>query len=147
MLILGLLCGAQTWGAGGPDTARMLSGLESVAVQSGQHANLPPHLSLLLGISHTEASVAVHQLGFKNGQAIKTLNVCADEHNNVVLMSAGADQRIAAYLMSPQGTLRKAFVYRVGGDTRELRLAEAQAGFAQERELWIERAPALGVKP
>ena len=128
-------------------TARVLAGLVNAALHVGQKAKLGPHLSVLLGLSPTEASVEVRQLGFKNGDDIKTLNVCGDNHENVVLMTVGSDRRAEAYLMSPDGVLRKALRYQVGGDTTELRLTEAKPGFLRERKLWLERAPALGVTP
>jgi hypothetical protein len=101
----------------------------------------------LLGISTTETSTPVRQLGFKNGDAVKTFNVCTADHHNVVLMSVAANHHAAAYLMSSDGELRKAFVYEVGGETRQLRLSAADRDFLEERKLWFERAPALGIRP
>ena len=126
---------------------RVLNGLVQTAVRSGQDAILPPHLSVMLGVSTSEASTPVRQLGFKNGDNIKTFNVCAADHQNVVLMSVGADSRVSAYLMSSEGVLRKAIVYQVGGDTRELRISAAKADFLEQRKLWFERAAALGISP
>jgi len=126
---------------------RVLSALVQAALHSGQDAKLPPHLSVLLGLSASETSTPVRQLEFKNGDDIKTLNVCASDHQSVVLMSVGTNKRVSAYLMSSDGVLRKAIVYQVGGDTRELRLAEASGAFLQERKLWLERSAALGIQP
>jgi hypothetical protein len=126
-------------------TSRVLNGLVEAAVRAGRDAALPPHLSVLLGLTITEASTPVRQLGFRNGDDIKTFNVSAVEHHDVVLMSVGANKHAAAYLMSPDGVLRKAIVYEVGGATRELRLAEANPDFLQQRRLWLDRAAALGV--
>ena len=136
-------------GALGADAsaAHLLHGLVAAAVRSGQDAKLPPHLSVLLGVSSTESSTPVRQLGFKNGDDIKTLNVCAADHRNVVLMSVGANNRARAYLMSPDGVLRKAITYEIGGVPRELRIADAKVEFLQERALWFERAAALGIRP
>jgi hypothetical protein len=128
-----------------PSTAHVLAGLVDTAVRAGQDAALPPHLSVLLGISAGETSTPVRQLAFKNGDAMKTLNVCAADHRNVVLMSVSDNHRAAAYLMSSKGVLLKAFEYEIGGETHELELAVAGGNFLHERQLWISRAPALAI--
>jgi hypothetical protein len=130
-----------------PAASHGLNGLVETAVRSGQDAALPPRLSVLLGLSSTEASTPVRQLGFRNGDDIKTFNVSTADHHNVVLMTVSANKHAAAYLVSPDGELRKAVVYQVGGATRELRLAEANPDFLQQRKLWLDRAAALGVHP
>ena len=141
-----LLLALLALGAEAP-AAHLLNGLVAAAVSSGQDAKLPPHLSVLLGISATETSTPVRQLGFKNGDDIKTLNVCAADHHNIVLMSVGSNNRANAYLMSADGVLRKAITYEVGGATRELRISDGKGDFLRERTLWFERAAALGIMP
>lgn len=122
------------------NSATLLSGLVQQAVTGRQEARLPPHLSVLLGVSASESSTPVWQLSRKSSSALRLFNVCQDNHDNVVLITTGADNQSAAYLMSAGGVLLKAIVYQVGGATQEPSLAQANKAFRQQRDFWLQQA-------
>ncbi|MFI4866896.1 MAG: hypothetical protein ACHQDB_07290 [Steroidobacterales bacterium] len=82
------------------NSARLLSGLVQQAVSGRQQARLPPHLSVLLGISVSESATPVWQLSRKSSDALRLFNICEDNHDNIVLTTMRADKQSAAYLMS-----------------------------------------------
>jgi hypothetical protein len=129
------------------NSARLLSGLVQQAVSGRQEARLPPHLSVLLGISVSETATPVWQLSRKSSDALRLFNVCQNNHDNVVLTTLRAGNQSAAYLMSASGVLLKAIVYQVGGATQELSLAEARKPFARQRDFWLDQARRPGAPP
>jgi hypothetical protein len=129
------------------NSARLLSGLVQQALSARQEARLPPHLSVLLGISVSETATPVWQLSRKSSDALRLFNVCQNNHDHVVLTTMGANHQSAAYLMSAGGVLLKAIVYQVGGATHELSLAEGRKDFTRQRDFWLEQARRPGAPP
>jgi hypothetical protein len=126
-----------------PTTASLLKGLVQEAVTSGKDAELSPHLSLLLGVSVSERTTPIRQLGIKSDDALRLFDVAQDNHAHIVLMSVSANNQVAAYLMTPGGRLLKAVFYQVGGETVVPTLGGAKATFKPLRDFWLEKARSL----
>jgi hypothetical protein len=106
-------------------------------MQSGRDAQLPPHLSLVLGLGNGEQATAVKQIATQVSHEVHAFNVCAADHGNLVIFSYSEESRTTvAFLLAPAGTLRKAVSYVANGPTREMPNAEARTAFAREREFW-----------
>jgi hypothetical protein len=127
--------------------APLLARLVQRALDSGQHAQLSPHLSVLLNVSHVERSTPIHQLGITAPGALWLIDVCDDDHTHIVLMRVAGGTDVAAYGMTPAGTLLKAVTYKVGGSTRLLSAGEAKAGFKGQLGFWIDKERELERAP
>ena len=119
--------------------AQSLAGLVEAVVAHGPESRLPAHLSVVLGISQAERETAVKQAVIRDGQTVHTFNVCAAQHDDVVMMSVNEQEHSTkAYLASAAGVLRKAVSYRAGAPANERSLAEARDDFANEIKLWTD---------
>jgi hypothetical protein len=100
---------------------------------------LPSHLSVVLGVSSIEQPTAVKQAVLRNGDTVRTFNVSTANHNEVVLIAYNEQSRSSkAYLLSTQGTLRKAVSFQAGAPAIERSLEEASADFAAEVKFWTD---------
>jgi hypothetical protein len=119
--------------------AKSLAGLIDTVLTQGPESRLPAHLSVVLGISRAERETAVKQAVMRDGQTVRTFNVCAAKHDDVVLMRVNEqDHTTKAYLTTAAGVLRKAVSYQPGAPAIERSLAEARADFANEMKFWTE---------
>jgi len=119
--------------------AASLAGLVDAVVRNGRASRLPAHLSVVLGISRIEQETAVKQAVIRDGQMVHTFNVCADKHDDVVLMHVNEQNHSTkAYLVSAAGVLRKAVSYQAGAPAIERSLEEAHGDFANEIKFWTE---------
>jgi hypothetical protein len=119
--------------------AGSLAGLVDAVVRNGPASRLPAHLSVVLGISRIEQETAVKQAVIRDGQTVRTFNVCTAKHDDVVLMHVDEQSRSTkAYLASAAGVLRKAVSYRAGAPAVERSLAEARGDFANEIKFWTD---------
>ncbi len=122
--------------------------LTQEALTRGYQATLPPHVSMLLGLSSKGGSVPVRQLMSRAADKVHTYNVSVANSRDVVLFLVDERaQSTVAYLLTPGGKLRKAVSYQIGGEPRELTPAEARPGLAREIRYWSDHAPGAGVKP
>ena len=113
------------------------SALAARALDSGQNAKLPPHLSLVLGLGAGDESPPVKQIATRVGHEVRSFNVCTTNHRNLVIFVYDEDQRLTvAYLLSVAGTLRKAVSYVSGGPPKTLSLSKARPGFERELQFW-----------
>ncbi len=116
-----------------------LAGLIDTVVRNGPASRLPAHLSVVLGISRVEQETAVNQAVIRDGQTVHTFNVCAANHDDVVLMRVDElNHSTKAYLVSAAGALRKAVSYRASAPAIERSLAEARGDFANEIKFWTD---------
>jgi hypothetical protein len=120
-------------------TSGSLAGLIDLVVRNGPASRLPAHLSVVLGVRKIEQETPVKQAVVHDGQTVRTFNVCASKHDDVVIMSVNEqDHTTKAYLVSAGRVLRKAVSYQVGAPANERSLAEARADFANEMKFWTD---------
>jgi hypothetical protein len=114
-----------------------LQGLIDAVVRYGPDSQLPARLSIVLGVSQVENTTPVKQAVIRDGQLVRTFNVCAANHDNVVMLTHDEQsQSTKAYLTSAAGKLRKAVQYQAGGAASERSLADARGDYAAELALW-----------
>ena len=112
------------------------------ALDTGFLTRLPPPVSVAFGLSKPEEGTEVRQLISKDGHHIRTFNVSVANHADLVLYNVNAQTgATVAYLLAPDGKLRKAVSYQTGKDVQPVAAADAQAGLARERHFWSARAP------
>jgi S1/P1 Nuclease len=115
--------------------------LISQALSSGFLGRLPPTVSVALGLAKADQGTEVRQLLRKSGHQVRTFNVSVANHGDVVIFNVnGRTGATVAYLLTPDGQLRKAAAYQAGGEAHELPAAEAKAGLAREVRFWSARA-------
>jgi hypothetical protein len=116
--------------------------LAQQALGSGFLQKLPVPVSKAFGLAKPDEGSDVRQLLTKDGHRIRTFNVSVANHNDLIIFNidakAGAN---LAYLVSPDGSLRKAIAYQSGdSSTRELSAADGRAGLAREQKFWVAKA-------
>ena len=115
--------------------------LSQQALDSGFLTRLPPNVSTAFGLTKAEEGTEVRQLLTKQGHQIKTFNVSVANHADVVVLNLnGQSGASVAYLLSPDGELRKAVSYQGAGEVKPLGAADAKAGLAHEKRYWSARA-------
>jgi len=118
-----------------------LAPLIETVVRNGPDSQLPAHLSVVLGVSHVEQKTAVKQAVVRDGPTVRTFNVCAADHGDVVILTYNEQSHATkAYLVSPAGRLRKAVDYQAGEPAHERSLADARSDFAAEIKFWTDFA-------
>jgi uncharacterized protein with GYD domain len=123
--------------AGAHSATRSLQGLIDAVVRNGPDSQLPAHLSVVLGVSPVERATAVKQAVIRDGDTVRTFNVCAANHDVVVMMTHDEhSQSTKAYLTSAAGKLRKAVFYQAGSAARERSLEDARGDYSAELALW-----------
>jgi hypothetical protein len=118
--------------------------IESV-LQKGPEAQLPPHLSLALGIGTGDAPLAVKQAVLRDGPEVRVFEVRMANHKDIVILRTNEqEQTTRAYLVSATGKLRKAVFYKAGAEPQQIPPAEAHAALANEIKFWTDfsRRPA-----
>jgi hypothetical protein len=115
--------------------------------QEGVQANLPPHLSTLLGLSKEE-ECPVKQSVVRTGSQVQGFDVSVKIKNDIVLfvVDETANDQIL-YLTSPEGTLRKVVSVKAGvGDVVRITDKDRSA-FQKEKQFWVDRlVPSGGTK-
>ena len=140
--VLGVLLGLGALSCPGqPATPAMpkprLALLVDEVVAKGPTSRIPPHLSLVLGITTSEQPTAVKQAVMRDGESMRTFNVLSDQHGDVVLMAYDTRTRASkAYLTNAAGTLRKAVSYQPGEAPTVRKVDEARGDFAAEIQFW-----------
>jgi hypothetical protein len=125
--------------------ARSLGDLVDAVVRQGPASQLPAHLSVVLGVSRVEQPTAVKQAVMRAGATVRTFNVCTANRSDVVIITYNEQTRSSkAYLVSPEGKLRKAVSYQAGAPAIERSLQDAGSDFAAEIKFWkhLEHKPA-----
>jgi hypothetical protein len=119
----------------------------AAVLQKGPNNELPAHLALVLGINKGEQATPVKQAVMRDGATVRTFNVRASNHDDVVMMAYNEQSRsMKAYLVSPEGKLLKAVAYQAGAPATQRSEAEARGDFAAEIKFWTEsvRLPEVG---
>src|SRR5215472_5914472 len=111
--------------------------LAQQALDSGFLSRLPPNVSVVLGLAKPQEGTDVRQLVSKEGHEVRTFNVSVVNHADIVIFNVNAQSgATVAYLLNPEGQLRKAVAYQTGQEARELSAAQAKSGFAREKQFW-----------
>jgi hypothetical protein len=114
--------------------------LTQEALDSGFLSRLPPNISVVFGLAKGQEGTDVRQLLDKQGHQVRTFNVSVANHADVVIFNVNTQSgTTVAYLLTPEGKLRKAVSYATGGQSRELSAADAKAGLAHEKHFWSAR--------
>jgi hypothetical protein len=136
---VGIACAALIAPAFG-ETA-WISGLTEQTLRQGTDATLPPHLSVVLGLTDHGESTPVRQIAVRVDHEVRAFNVCSSNHRNLVIFTVDeATQVTTAYLLSPDGKLLKAVSYSPAEPTRKLPTSEARTGFTRAVQYWSGRA-------
>jgi hypothetical protein len=115
--------------------------LTEQALSTGFLGRLPPNVSVVLGLAKPDEGTDVRQLLSKDGHRIRTFNVGVANHNELVIFNVDAQSgATVAYLLAPDGQLRKAVSYQAGKQAQPLASADAKAGFDREKRYWSARA-------
>ena len=115
--------------------------LTQQALDSGFLSRLPPNVSVVFGLAKPEEGTDVRQLLSKEGHQVRTFNVSVANHADVVIFNVNAQSgATVAYLITPEGQLRRAVAYKPGGQAKDLSAADAKAGLAHEKKFWSARA-------
>jgi len=112
-------------------------------LQEGRQAQLPPHLSTLLGLS-AEKESAVMQGVVRSEKEVRGFDVLMANKKDVVLFVVNEprnDQTL--YLTSREGALRKVVSVKAGiGEVVRIS-SEVRKAFEKEKQFWLDRlAPA-----
>jgi hypothetical protein len=122
-----------------PSAKRKLAAAAETASRQGIHATLPPHISILLGITKEE-NWPVMQGVVRTGNMVQGIDVGVANQNDIVLFvvdEAASNQSL--YLTSREGLLRKVVSVKagVGGVVRIT--DEQRKAFEKEKQFWIDR--------
>ena len=108
-------------------------------LRKGPAGQLPAHLSVVLGITQAEQPVPVKQAVVRNANTVRTFNVCAANHDDVVMLTYDEQSHATkVYLVSVSGVLRKAVRYQAGGAAEERALSDARRDFEGEMKFWTD---------
>jgi hypothetical protein len=117
--------------------ARLLGDLIDAVIREGPASQLPAHLSVVLGVSRVEQPTPVKQAVMRDGETVRTFNVCTANRGDVVMITYNEQSRASkAYLTSSEGKLRKAVSFQAGAPAIERSLQEAGSDFAAEIKFW-----------
>src|SRR5262249_45392442 len=94
---------------------------------------LPPILSKSFGLTKPEEGTEVRQLITRTSHQSRTFNVSVANHTDIVIFNVDVHTNdTVAYLVAPDGTLRKAVAYRNVDQGRTLGRQAARQGFERE---------------
>lgn len=112
--------------------------------QKGLHAQLPPHISTLLGISEEKECLVMQSL-VRTEKVVQGLDVSMANRNDVVLfvVNETTNEQIL-YLTTGEGALRKVVSVKKGfGGVRRI-TAEDRRAFEREKQFWLDRLAPVG---
>ena len=123
-------------------TGNWAQALTQQALDSGFLSRLPPAVSVAFGLAKGEEGAEVRQLLSKAGHEVRTFNVSVANHADVVIFNVNSHNgATVAYLLTPDGQLRKAVSYQAGHEARAMSDADAKAGLSREQRFWSARVP------
>jgi len=117
--------------------AASLSRFAQQVLDRGSEAHLPPHLAMTLSVSDGTHPVPVRQIAARVGAVVHTYNVVSGARRQVVLISNDEGRHeTSAYVLSADGSMRRAVRYQSGGVPEVLSVAVAGGGFRRELSFW-----------
>ena len=108
-------------------------------MEKGFHAELPPHISTLLGLTREEKCAVVQGL-LRSAGKVEGIDVAEKNHNDVVIFAVDESTgNQTLYLTSPSGALRRLLVVEKGvGRVAKPSKSDLEA-FQAEKKMWVER--------
>ena len=121
---------------------RMVRAVDLIA-REGAHAQLPPHVSTLLGLT-IEKECPVMQRAMRTGDLVQGFNVSTANENDVIIFTVNEKKKDQTlYLTSAAGRLRRVVVVEAGVGRVGRITEQNRKDFEKEKQLWLERlAPA-----
>lgn len=114
-----------------------LAAIVDEALVAGTEARLPPNLALVLGLSGTLQPAPVRQIAARVEHAVRAFNVSLANHRDLVIFTVDEQTQVTtAFLLGPDGRLRKAVAYRAGAEPVTLSQSSARKPFARELAFW-----------
>jgi hypothetical protein len=114
-----------------------LDDLIASVLRNGRDGQLPPHLSLVLGLGSGDAPLEVKQAVLREGSEVRVFNVSVADHKNIVILRTNEQKHSTkAYLVTTNGKLRKAVSYEAGGEPHMTQKAAAGGAAADEIKFW-----------
>lgn len=139
-----LVSGAYARPSPGPQAQKRMVRAVDRTLREGLHAQLPPHLSTLLGISKEKEWLVMQSL-VRTEKVVQGFDVSMANKNDVVLFVVNEttnDQTL--YLTSREGALRKVVSVKEGvGGVRRI-TGEDRKAFEKEKEFWLDRLAPVG---
>jgi hypothetical protein len=127
--------------AAAPAGPAWVASLTRQTLASGFLTRLPPTVSVALGLAKGSEGTDVRQLISKSGHQVRSFNVCVARQSDLVIFDVDAHTGTSsAWLIGPDGQLRKAVSYQAGGEAREMAAGDARAGLTREARFWSARA-------
>ena len=109
----------------------------AAVLKSGKAAQLPPHLSLVLGLGDGSAPIAVRQAVLRDGATVRVFDVTTAESPAVVMLRTNErDQTTRAWLMAANGKPLQAVAYHAGDEPRRTPPKQAATEAAAELQFW-----------
>jgi len=106
-------------------------------LHNGRDGQLPPNLSLVLGIGKGDAPLIVKQAVVRDGPKVRVFNVSVVNPKDIVILRTNEQERTTkAYLLSATGKLRTAVSYHAGEPTQQIPTAGAISESADEIKYW-----------
>lgn len=125
--------------------ARMVRAVDKT-FREGRDAQLPPHLSTLLGIS-AEKECLVKQGVVRTGSVVQGFDVSMVNKDDVVLFVVNETTNAQTlYLTSADGRLRRVVTVQAGvGQVRRITEQDRKA-FEKEKRFWLDRLVPIGAQ-
>jgi hypothetical protein len=116
---------------------RSFDRLIDAVVHQGPEGNLPPRLSVVLGLTATEKQTPVKQAVVREGQSVRVFNVSTVNHGDLVILTHDEQkQSTKAYRVSAAGELCKAVLFHGSEPAQERSTAASRDDFAGEIKFW-----------
>jgi hypothetical protein len=135
---------AQSQPSPSPQAQKRMVRAVDRTLREGLHAQLPPHLSTLLGISE-EKECPVMQSLVRTAKLVQGFDVSMANRNDVVLFVVNEttnDQTL--YLTSREGTLQKVVSVKEGVGLVRRITNEDRKAFEKEKQFWLDRLDPVG---
>ncbi len=111
-----------------------------VVLAAGLEANIPPHVSEMLGISAGPTECLVSQRFERDGKLVRGFNVSLTNKDNIVLfVTDEAANEQTYYLTSRLGGLRRVVAVREGVGHVWPVTGKQMAAFNKELQFWLDR--------
>ena len=114
-----------------------LAALVDEALGAGADARLPPNLALVLGLADTLQPAPVRQIAARVEHEMRAFNVSLANHRDLVMFTVDEQTQVTtAFLLGPDGRLRKAVSYAAGAEPVTMTQASARKPFERELAFW-----------
>jgi hypothetical protein len=116
--------------------------------REGVSAHLPPHISVLLGLSSKEEECLVIQGVERTEKLVQGFDISFANKDDVVLFVVNeTTQEQALYLTSPRGSLRKVVVVKAGVGNEQRITDKERKAFQKEKQFWVDHLVPASASP